>query len=112
MAINTTGRDYSPAELETLRIERVHFLDSLMLCGLSDGNVLCVPLSISSRLGASRPNAIYQYVICEDGHEVTWMFEGLSESLTLREMLRHPKAEIRPLSSADKLLVTDPGDCG
>jgi hypothetical protein len=109
LATNITGQDYDPEEIRTLRIVRVHFVESLMLCLLSDGKVLCVPLTISPRLVAARPNGLYQYQIGDDGREVTWSFEGVSETLTLRDMLEHPKAEIRLLESDVVDHRPDPG---
>ena len=88
---------YSPGELEDLRVTRVHFRERYLFCLLSDGNMLCVPLTISSVLVAASPQARYQWKIADDGKAVLWFTKGMgvvSERLTLADILGHPDARI------------------
>jgi hypothetical protein len=62
---------YTPAELDQLRITRIHFRERYLFCLLSDGNMVCVPLAISAVLLAAPQQARYQGKI-EDGKAILW----------------------------------------
>jgi hypothetical protein len=87
---------YTPDEISTLRITRMHFRQDYMFCLLSDANMLCVPLSISPALRAAPSQARYEWQITADGQTVVWRSNGSAgESiarLDLRRILSHPKA--------------------
>src|SRR5688572_11695598 len=63
---------YTPPELDDLRIARVHFRDRYMFCLLSDGNMVCVPLTISALLVAAPQRSRYQWKIADDGKAILW----------------------------------------
>jgi hypothetical protein len=92
--------DYSSEELRNLRITRVHFREKHLFCLLSDGNMLCVPLTISLVLQAAPQQLRYQWRITDDGKAVLWYTKGMgvtTERLSLPEILAHPKAYIAAL---------------
>jgi hypothetical protein len=64
--------NYTPPDLTELRITRVHFREAYLFCLLSDGNMVCVPLTISSVLAAAPRQVRYQWTIGDDGKEVLW----------------------------------------
>jgi hypothetical protein len=91
---------YSSDAIAELRITRVHFRDQLLLCLLSDGNMICVPLSISRRLADAPPDMRYKWVIVEDGRAIVWhagTVGVLAERLTVEEIVTHPEAQITEL---------------
>src|SRR5688572_5113584 len=68
---------YTLSELRELRIDRVHFRDRYMFCLLSDGNMVCVPLTISAVLVAGPQRVRYQWKIADDGQAVVWYTQGM-----------------------------------
>ena len=91
---------YHPTELGELRITQVHFRGPYLLCLLSDGNRVCVPLSISSALGAAPQQVRYQWKIADDGKAVLWHTKGMgvvAERFSLADILAHPEARITAL---------------
>lgn len=87
---------YTAAELDQLRITRVHFREHYLFCLLSDGNMVCVPLAISAVLLAASQQARYQWTIVEDGKAILWT-KGMgivSERLALGDILAHADARI------------------
>lgn len=92
--------NYTPAETRELRITRVHFRDSMMFCLLSDGTMVCVPLTISRRLAVARADMRYKWSIVDDGRAIVWRAGtvGLEvEQLTAEEIVSHPEAQISEL---------------
>jgi hypothetical protein len=92
---------YTPPELSELRITRVHFREAYIFCLLSDGNMVCVPLTISSVLAAAPQQVRYQWTIADDGKAVLWT-KGMgvvTERLQLTDILAHPDARITILRS-------------
>jgi hypothetical protein len=88
---------YSATELNELRITRVHFREQYLFCLLADGNVLCVPLTISSELMAAPQKVRYQWKIENDGKALVWYTKGMgivTERLRLADILAHPEARI------------------
>jgi hypothetical protein len=88
---------YGSEELNGLRICRVHFREEYLFCLLSDGNMICVPLSISPALTGAEYQARYQWEIVEDGKAIVWRTKGMgvtTEHLTLWHMLSHPETRI------------------
>ena len=96
MAINKTLHDYEPDELQQLRLTGVHLAEGFVVCDLSDGNVLRVPLNIAPALARSRPNDVYQWQIVDEGTGIAWALESAREVVLLRAMIQHPRAEILP----------------
>jgi hypothetical protein len=89
--------NYTPAETRELRITRVHFRDSMMFCLLSDGTMVCVPLTISPRLAVARADMRYKWSIVDDGRAMCGGRERLVEQLTAEEIVSHPEAQISEL---------------
>ena len=58
---------YTPDEIDELRITRAHFREDFLFCLLSDGNMACVPLTISPRLLVAPRKLRYQWHIEADG---------------------------------------------
>jgi hypothetical protein len=87
---------YSPDEISTLRITRMHFRQDYMFCLLSDANMLCVPLTISPALTAAPNEARDEWHITADGQTVVWRSNGSAGQaiarLGLKRILGHPKA--------------------
>jgi hypothetical protein len=87
---------YTPQEIDDLRITRVHFREELMFCLLSDGNRICVPLTIVPALLEPQRHR-YQWQIADDGRSVLWYKSGMglpSERLNLAAILAHPEAQL------------------
>jgi hypothetical protein len=92
--------NYGSEELNRLRISRVHFREQFLFCLLSDGNMVCVPLTISSVLAAAEQQARYQWEIADEGKAVIWRTKGMgvtTERLTVWNILSHPEARITVL---------------
>ena len=68
---------YSPPEIDDLRITRVHFRERYLFCSLSDGNMVCVPLTISPELVAAPLQTCYQWKMAEDGKALLWYTRGM-----------------------------------
>ena len=96
MAMNRTARDYQPEDLQELRLTAVRLAGGFVVCDLSDGNVLRVPLAIAPALTRSRPNDIYQWQIVDEGTGIAWALESVREVVALRSMIQDPRAEILP----------------
>ena len=97
---------YTPDQINDLRITRVHFRDKYLFCLLSDGNVACVPLTISPTLTAAPQKVKYQWRITEDGRAIVWPTRGMGvaiERLSLASILFHPGAEITVLRNPRSL---------
>ena len=95
---------YTAAEIDELRIVRVHFRDEFLFCLLSDGNMVCVPLSISSALDKAPHSVRYKWQLADDGKGVVWYLGrvGLpTEHLSVARIMSHPEAQITELPSAD-----------
>jgi hypothetical protein len=94
---------YTPPELDDLRIARVHFRDRYMFCLLSDGNMVCVPLTISALLVAAPQRSRYQWKISDDGKAILWYTQGMgvvTERIGLPDILAHPEARVSLLRHA------------
>jgi hypothetical protein len=88
---------YTAAEINDLRITRVHFRENYLFFLLSDGNSACVPLTISPSLMAAPQKVRYQWRITEDGKAVVWSTRTLGvepERISLLSILAHPEAQI------------------
>ena len=88
---------YSPDEIRDLRIARVHFRDKYLFCLLSDGNMVCVPLTIAPKLMAAQHKARYQWQLEQGGRSLAWYAGNVGiafERLTLSTILAHPEAQI------------------
>jgi hypothetical protein len=88
---------YTPNEIDDLRIATVHFREDFMFCLLSDGNRLCVPLTISSRLQAAPQQTRYQWQVADNGKAIVWYMRTMglpTEHITLVDILAHPEAQI------------------
>jgi hypothetical protein len=91
---------YTPEQIDGLRITRLHFREDYLFCVLSDGNILCVPLTISPDLTAAPKKVRYQWRIVEDGKVVIWPTRAMgarTERLSLQSLLNHPEAQITEL---------------
>jgi hypothetical protein len=91
---------YSPEDIGRLRITRVHFREDFLFCLLSDGNSVCVPLTISPFLPNAPTGARYRWLIEEDGKAVVWYTRAMGaakEKLELAKILAHPEAQITEL---------------
>jgi hypothetical protein len=91
---------YQAAELKDLQITRVHFREQYLFCLLGDGNMVCVPLTISPVLEAAPQQARYQWKISDDGKAVLWYTKGMgvaTERLAATDILSHPDARITAL---------------
>jgi hypothetical protein len=92
---------YTPDDIASLRITRVHFRQDYIFFLLLDGKVLCVPLGISSALEAAPRQARYQWQITGDGKAVVWHTKGTvgvpTERLELTRILAHPEAYVTDL---------------
>jgi hypothetical protein len=92
--------DYTRDQIEDLRITRVHFRETYMFCLLSDGKMVCVPLTISSALQAAPPELRYQWQISDQGKSLIWHTKGMgivTERISLAAILDHPEAQIMNL---------------
>ncbi len=88
---------YSPEEIEDLRITRVRFREDYLFCLMSDGNTLCVPLTISPVLRRTPPKLRYLWRITEDGKAVVWSKGTMGDRsvhLDLKTMLAYPESQI------------------
>ena len=93
---------YTLSELDELRIIRVHFRDRYMFCLLSDGNMVCVPLTISRLLVTAPHRARYQWKAADDGKAIVWYTQGMgvvTERIALADILAHPEARVSLLRS-------------
>ena len=94
---------YSPQDIDRLRVTRVHFREDFLFCLLSDGNVVCVPVTISPFLQKAPTGARYRWQIEEDGKAVVWHTRAMGvakERLELGRILAHPEAQITELPSS------------
>jgi hypothetical protein len=92
---------YTPDQIDELSIVRIHFREDYLFALLSDGKMLCVPLSISPVLAAA-PHRRYQWRISEGGKEVLWYIKGMgfaTARLNLYDLLAHPEAQMSDLPS-------------
>jgi hypothetical protein len=93
---------YTPEEIPSLRITRVHFRQEYIFFLLSDGNILWVPLGISTALEAAPPQVRYQWQIMADGKAVVWHTKGTvgvpTARLKLPQLLAHPRAYVTHLA--------------
>jgi hypothetical protein len=90
---------YTPAQINELRIATVHFRDDFMFCLLSDGNRVCVPLTISPALQAAPRHMRYQWQVADDGKSVVWYMSTMgvpTAHIALWDILAHPEAQISP----------------
>lgn len=95
---------YTPAEIDELRIIRIHFREEFLFCLLSDGNMICVPLAISPALDKAPHSVRYKWQLTDDGKEVVWYMGAVglpTEHLTLARILSHPDVQITELPSAE-----------
>jgi hypothetical protein len=94
---------YTPGDIHRLQIARVHFREDFLFCLLSDGNVVCVPVSISPFLRKAPKGARYRWQIEEDGKALVWHTRAMGvakEKLELAKILAHPEAQITELSGS------------
>jgi hypothetical protein len=89
---------YTPEEISELRIERVHFRDQYIFCLLSNGSMVCVPLSISRMLEPERMR--YNFQLKDEGRTVAW-YSGpvglVIARLSVEEIVLHPEAQVTEL---------------
>jgi hypothetical protein len=89
---------YTPDEIDTLRITRVHVRQDHIFCLLSDGNMLSVPLRIVPALRAAPDRIRDQWQVTADGQSVVWHSGETGNRyiprLHLARILRHPQAYI------------------
>ncbi|HET6777590.1 MAG TPA: hypothetical protein VFH26_01740 [Gemmatimonadales bacterium] len=88
---------YTALEVDDLRITRVHFREGYLFCLLSDGNMVCVPITISGVLVTAPLRARYQWKIAEDGKSVLWSTQAMgvvTERVGLADILEHPDARV------------------
>jgi hypothetical protein len=91
---------YRRADLQELRISRVHSRDQYLFCLLSDGNMVRVPLAIAPGLAAPSHGARASWHLLGDGKTVVWYAGAPSvatQRLTLLQILAHPDAQIAVL---------------
>jgi len=97
---------YTHAELQELRISRVHARDQYLFCLLSDRNMVRVPLTIAPGLGGlpTDMRAIWQVV--GDSRSVAWYAGEVramaNERLSLALILAHPEARMIVLPTASE----------
>jgi|tagenome__1003787_1003787.scaffolds.fasta_scaffold20444641_1 hypothetical protein len=95
---------YTPEEISELRIERVHFRDQYIFCLLSNGSMVCVPLSISRMLESSPERMRYNYQLMEEGKTVAW-YSGrvgiVIARLSVGEIVSHPEAQVTELPDGE-----------
>jgi hypothetical protein len=95
---------YTSAEIDELRIIRVHFRDEFLFCLLSDGNMVCVPLAISPALDRAPHSVRYKWQLADDGKTVVWYLGAMglpAEHVSLAKILSHPDVQITELPSAE-----------
>jgi CheY-like chemotaxis protein len=97
---------YTRAELQELRISRVHARDQYLFCLLSDQNMVRVPLTIAPRLAGPLPGVRASWELVGDGKAVVlvcWGARGMAtERLSLAQILAHPDARITVLPTASE----------
>jgi hypothetical protein len=95
---------YTPEEISELRIERVHFRDQYIFCLLSDGSMVCVPLSISRMLESAPERMRYNYQLTDEGRTVAW-YSGrvgiVIARLSVAEIVSHPEAQVTELPGGE-----------
>jgi hypothetical protein len=94
---------YSEKEIQALRINQVHFLAEHFLFLLSDGRVLCVPLSIRPDLESAPQEQRYQWQLIGEGRAVVWHTDTLQEHVSLRALLEQPEARVGNLPDGSPL---------
>ena len=75
---------YSNQELKSLAITGVHLIGESLVCALSDGQWLSVPLSISPALKAATPAVRSQWHLIDGRRVLVWRSSSLRLQLTLR----------------------------
>jgi hypothetical protein len=93
---------YTPQEVDALRITRVHLREDFLFCLLSDGNMLCVPLSIAPQVLRAPEQQRYLWQITGDGKSISWSTRAMgvrTETLSLERILAHPEAHVTELPS-------------
>ena len=88
---------YTLAQINDLSINAVHFREDFMFCLLSDGNRVCVPLTICPKLRAAPQQTRYQWRVADDGKAVVWYLGAMgqaAEEIRLVDILAHPEAQI------------------
>ena len=94
---------YTRAQLQELRISRVHFRDQYLFCLLSDGNMVRVPLGIAPALAAPPRGVGARWQLHGDGKALVWYGGARGstiERLSLAQILAHPDAQITALPRA------------
>jgi DNA-binding response OmpR family regulator len=94
---------YTRAELQELRISRVHARDQYLFCLLSDQNMVRVPLSVAPGLAGPLPGETANWRVLGDGKSVVW-YAGEAramaiERVSLAQIFAHPDARIMALPS-------------
>jgi hypothetical protein len=91
---------YTPEEISQLRISQVHFRDQYIFCLLSDGNMVCVPLSVSRMLESAPERMRYNWQLLDQGKAVAW-YSGrvgvVIETLTVEQIVTNPEAQVSQL---------------
>jgi DNA-binding response OmpR family regulator len=96
---------YRSAELQELRISRVHTREAHLFCLLSDGNMVRVPLTITPGVAGPLPGVRAGLQVLGDGKWVGWYAGDAramqTERLSLAQILAHPDAQmiVLPTSS-------------
>jgi len=97
---------YTHAELQELRISRVHARDQYLFCLLSDRNMVRVPLTIAPGLGGLQTDMRAMWQVVGDSRSVAW-YAGearamANERLSLAHILAHPEARMIVLPTASE----------
>jgi hypothetical protein len=81
----------------------------LLICSLSDGRLLCVPIGISPALEAAPPTERFQWEVMGGGRELAWHSSNLNLQLSLDALLEDPHATLLthgPVIGDEELLTT------
>ena len=97
---------YTRAELQELRISRVHARDPYLFCLLSDRNMVRVPLTIAPGLAGPLPGVRASWQVLGDGKSVVWCAGEAramaTERVSLAHILAHPDARMIVLPTASE----------
>ena len=95
---------YTRAELQELRISRVHARDPYLFCLLSDRNMVRVPLTIAPGLAGPLAGVRASWEVLGDGKSVVWdsgeARARVTGRVSLARILAHPDARMIVLPTA------------